>query len=152
MSQGNLTTYVNSNPQQDRLSLVSLSLCLPSLSPQLSSVGRRREGPRLPPLSWRDPRRSEGGKCLQVPVNLPHRCSIAKHPRGCLRPCAYHRFWPRSRYLRDSFYGRRPEPTVDRTGSLSGDRNAEYRIRCFFVRNGHDRGVFQLHNCVPTSS
>ena len=69
MPGGNLTAYINSHPNSDRVSLVSISSCLPDTSPQLPSAGRRRKGPRLPPLSRRDSWRSEGGECLQILVN-----------------------------------------------------------------------------------
>ena len=62
MPRGNLTTYINLNPGQDRVTLVSLFLCSPNTLPQLSLVGRHRKGPRLHPLSWRDPWKSEGGE------------------------------------------------------------------------------------------
>ena len=46
-------------------------------------VGRHRKGPRLHPLSWRDTWRSEGGECLNTPLNdSPHSRCTAEHPCG----------------------------------------------------------------------
>ena len=137
MPNGDLTTYIKSNPQRDPVSLVSLLLCFPDTSLQLSPAGRRRKWPRLPPLSGRDPRRSEGGEYPQAPVScLPHRFSAAEHSRGRFWQRSYHRFCPRSTYLTCSFHGRTPEYAVDCTRGISGDRSTEYGSGCFLVRNG----------------
>ena len=69
MPGGNLTTYIESNPHRDRISLVSLSLSHPDTSPHLPLVDGHRKGPRLHPLLRRDPWRSEGCESLQTPTN-----------------------------------------------------------------------------------
>ena len=145
MPGGDLTTYVNSNPPTNRVTLVSLPVHPPnihiSISHQLVDIASGLEYLHSLCVIHGDLKGVSTRDCtLGSP---PYKCSVVKRPRGRFWPCAYHRFWPRSTHFRRSPQGRGSECTVDCTGGLSQKGNAKFGSGCFLFRDGHDRGALQ---------
>ena len=156
MSGGDLTAHIKSNPQTNRISLVS-----PPLTPsrnaalafqQLVDVAEGVNYLHKCDVVHGDLKGvSSNTYQTLVPFLLPnpgiaYQTRVAKHHAGRRRTRAYNRFRSRSgsRRRRGNRRNGRRHRAVDCAGNPAGARGTEQTRRCFLFRDGHGRGGFGM--------